>query len=75
MTEAWDTTMMGRVIRALEESSLEEREMESGSGEGAVVQLTAEVVAVAWEKTKWSFRGKGGYNRFREYMVAGMLRE
>ena len=47
--------------------------MESGSGEGAVIHLTAEVVAVAWQKIKGSFRGKGGYSWFREYMVGGML--
>jgi hypothetical protein len=30
-------------------------------------------VAVAWQKIKGNFKGKGGYNRFREYMVGGML--
>ena len=38
-----------------------------------MIQLTAEVVAVAWQKIKGNFKGKGGYNRFREYMVGGML--
>ena len=70
---AWDNTMMGRVLRSLKESSLEESEMEQQDGEGAVIQLTAEVVASAWQKIKGSFKGKGGYERFREYMVGGML--
>ena len=64
---------MGRVIKALEESSLEESEMELGSKGESVMQLTAEVVAVAWQKIKGSFKCKGGYSRFREYMVGGML--
>ena len=37
VSEAWDMTMMGRVLRALEESSLEENKMESGSEEGSVI--------------------------------------
>jgi hypothetical protein len=75
VSEAWDTTMMGRVARALEESSLEQGEMESESDceEEPVIQLTAEVVAAAWQKIKGSFKGEGGYSRFREYMVGGML--
>ena len=76
LTAAWDNTMMGRVLRALKESSLEESEMErqaAEDGEEAVIQLTAEVVASAWQKTKGRFKGKGGYTRFREYMVGGML--
>ena len=58
-------TMMGRVLRALKESSLEENEMEvqgAENGEEAVIQLTAEVVASAWQKIKGSFKGKGGYS-------------
>jgi hypothetical protein len=72
--EAWDATRLGRVMRALEEASIQACEMEvEEDEESGVIQLTAAVVATAWQSVKKSFQGEGGYARFREYMVGGML--
>ena len=72
--EAWDATRLGRVLRALEEASVQACEMEvEEDGESGVIQLTAAVVAAAWQSMKKNFQGAGGYAWFREYMVGGML--
>ena len=61
-------------MRALEEASIQACEMEvEEDEESGVIQLTAAVVATAWQSVKKSFQGEGGYARFREYMVGGML--
>ena len=72
--EAWDATRLGRVLMALEEASVQACEMEVEEGEeSGVIQLTTAVVAAAWQSVKKNFQGEGGYARFREYMVGGML--
>ena len=64
--EAWDATRPGRVLRALEEASMQACEMEvEEDGESGVIQLTTAVVAAAWQSMKKNFPGAGGYARFR----------
>ena len=72
--EAWDATRLGRVLRTLEEASMQACEMEvEEDGESVVTQLTAAVVAAAWQSAKKNFPGAGGYARFTEYIMGGML--
>jgi len=68
---AWDTTLQMRVLRALTSASVKMCEMSEGE---ETVQLTAQVERLAWQSVKNpGFKGKGGYGRYRDHVVALML--
>ena len=70
-TMAWDLTLQKRVLRALTTASVKMGEMSEGE---ETVQLTAQVERQAWQGVKNpGFKGKGGYGRFRDHVVALML--